>query len=156
MLALVFVCFVSKLRSMIHRNTFRGIQLKGESMWKKLLTTCLLALFGCTQVADNSSQIPVVTEHSDLERHVGKVITIRGRVTNTKIPSIIGVDVESDDPDLRGEIAEATGVLQKWTVTEQQLEETIEKHGMTANRGAGTFYRLKEANSNYMVKVRRP
>jgi len=123
-------------------------------MWKTIFTVCLIQFFAYASYAEDNTIIPILTNQSDLDLYVGKVITIRGKVTNTKIPTIIGVDVRSDAPDLRGEIGEATGTLNKWTVTKEGLEQTIKEKGMFSNRGTGTFYRLKEVSSNLTAHVR--
>lgn len=99
--------------------------------------------------------IPKVTDQSKLDLYIGKIITIRGMVTNTKIPTILGVDVRSDYPDLRDEVGEATGVLIKWTVTKDELDKAIKEKKEFANRGPGTFYRLKEMDSNSTAQVKR-
>ena len=124
-------------------------------MWKIIVPVCLIQFFAYTLYAEDNTNIPIVTNQSDLDLYVGKVITVRGKVTNTKIPTIIGVDVRSDAPDLRGEIGEATGTLYKWTVTKEGLEQTIKEKGIFPNRGLGTFYRLKEVASNLTAQVRR-
>ena len=99
------------------------------------------------------STATVLTSPGQLGTHVGQTVTLRGVVTNTKIPTILGVDVQSDDPDLRGQLAEATGVLQRWVVTPESLAE-LQRNGPVANRGTGTFYRLKAPASDYTAAVR--
>jgi hypothetical protein len=98
-------------------------------------------LLGCQHqhYQADSPQPLLITRHDQVEAAVGKLVTIRGEVTNSKIPTMLGVDVESFDPDLRGQPAQATGVLETWTVTREQLEATQLPF---ANRGPGTFYRL--------------
>ena len=124
---------------------------------KIILTLAVLALFFSKQsLAQNENSIqegfePVIVAHEEeLDDYVGQLITIKGEVSNTKIPQILGVDVASDDPDLRGEFAVATGVLVKWIVTEDEVDNSV------ANRGAGTFYRLTDKESNYEVQVQKP
>jgi len=102
--------------------------------------------FGCTT---QSQQPAVLTDATQLDAHVGNLVTVRGEVTNTKIPTIIGVDVQSFDPDLRGQQAEATGILQRHVVTPEQIAEAN-----YANRGPGVFYRLKDQSSDYLAAVR--
>lgn len=82
----------------------------------------------------------VVTRQEDIAQHIGQVITLRGVVTRTKIPTILGVDVSSDDPDLRDQDAEATGKLIRLVVEESDIAPT------SAHRGAGVFYRLQDLN----------
>jgi hypothetical protein len=92
----------------------------------------------------------IVANEEELDDYVGQLITIKGEVSNTKIPQILGVDVASDTPDLRGEIAIATGILETWFVTEDEVDNTV------ANRGAGTFYRLTDKESKFEVQVQKP
>ena len=91
---------------------------------------------------DDSARIPIITQAGELGAHLGKRIVIRGTVANTKIPTILGVDVQSDDPDLRGQQAEAEGVLAKSVISQAELDAKIAKIGMFAHRGPGTFYRI--------------
>lgn len=91
----------------------------------------------------------VLTNATELDEHVGQLVTIRGVVRNSKIPTIIGVDVRSFDPDLRGQQAEATGILQRHEVTSEDLAEVN-----YANRGPGVFYRLKDEAWDYEATVR--
>jgi hypothetical protein len=108
----------------------------------------LLFIFAISlSVICRSQTVPVIADKSDLDAYIGKIITIKGIVSNTKIPSIIGVDISSDDPDLRGKAAKATGILIKWTVK----AEDVDKYSQ--NRGSGTFYRLKELSSDYDAQV---
>lgn len=95
----------------------------------------------------------LLTSREKIDDNVGKLVTIKGEVTNTKIPSILGIDVESSEPDLRGKAATATGILKKWTVTEEELKKQIEEKGIFANRGAGTFYRLADPKTGVTVQV---
>ena len=91
----------------------------------------------------------VLTDYAELDAHVGELVTVRGEVSNSKIPTILGVDVQSSDPDLRGQQAEATGVLQRSVVTPESLERVDFAH-----RGPGVFYRLKDQDSDYAAPVR--
>jgi len=104
-----------------------------------------------TGSGDSSSAriVAVVTSADQLDQYVGEVITIQGVVSNTKIPTILGVDVGSFDPDLRGQLAQASGLLQKTLVTEEQVAGAD-----SANRGAGTFYRLEEIHSDHEAAAR--
>lgn len=91
----------------------------------------------------------VLTKVAELDEYVGQLVTIRGEVADSKIPTIIGVDVRSFDPDLRGQLAEATGILQRHVVTPEDIAEAN-----YANRGPGVFYRLKDQTSDYEAAVR--
>ncbi len=105
--------------------------------------------------ASHSRSCPTLTDASQLDAHVGEVVILHGNVTNTKIPTIIGVDVESVNPDLRGQPAEATGLLLRWVVTPSDLQkEQDHPELMSANRGPGVFYRLADPHSNETAPVR--
>lgn len=113
-----------------------------------MLRTFVIALvclaFGCTS---QPQRPPVLTNAAQLDAHVGELVTIRGEFMNTKIPTIIGVDVRSYNPDLHGQQAEATGVLQRWVVTPEEIDGG-------PNRGPGVFYRLKDQATNDTAAVR--
>jgi len=94
-----------------------------------------------------------VTRRDQLDGSLGKLVTLEGEVARTKIPTILGVDVRSDSPDLRGKWAMATGVLKKWVVTQEDLGRELAAKGVFAHRGPGTFYRLVEAGSDRDAQV---
>jgi len=102
---------------------------------------------GTTKEVTESNDATIVMDESELPNYIEKLITIKGEVSNTKIPQILGVDIVSDDPDLRGKKAMATGILESWTVKEEDIDP------YSANRGAGTFYRLKDPVSGKTVQV---
>ena len=91
----------------------------------------------------------VITESNinDLENYVGQIITIKGIVENSKIPSLLGVDIENDDSNLEGKMVKATGVLKRTIITE------VDPY--SANRGIGTFYRLVDATTKNTVQVKK-
>jgi hypothetical protein len=91
-----------------------------------------------------------------LSAAVGQTVTLSGVVANSKIATLVGVDVESESPDLRGRAATATGILERTIVTRAELDAAIARNGQFANRGAGTFYRLVDARTKRMVQVRVP
>jgi hypothetical protein len=94
--------------------------------------------------------VAVITDKAEISKYIGKVITIKGVVSNTKISTILGVDVDSDNPDLRGKEAKASGILLQWTVKPEDVDNHIQ------TRGAGTFYRLKDIDSDYNAQVVEP
>jgi len=106
----------------------------------------MLALCGCESRAP---QRPVIIRTADLDAHVGEVVVIRGEVSDTKIPGILGVAVRSDNPDLRGRRAEAIGVLQRYEVSSEEITKAD-----YANQGSGVFYRLKEVDSDREAAVK--
>lgn len=110
-----------------------------------------------TQEAEPTMRQPTVLERrEELDAHLNELVTLRGEVANSKIPTILGVDVSSNEPDLRGQEAEATGILIRWTVTREELDAAIAKHGMFAHRGPGVFYRLKAPDSEADAQVQPP
>lgn len=120
----------------------------------RLLVTALI-IFACSCASDppcsaDSSKVPVLTDTADRDEFIGTLVTIRGKVINSKIPTIIGVDVRSSDPDLRGQQGEATGILERWVVTPEEIEEADYAH-----RGPGVFYRLKDQDSVYAATAHR-
>lgn len=99
--------------------------------------------------------LPVITHRDHLDEYVGQLVMVRGVVTPTKIPTIIGVDVCSDSPDLRGQLAIAVGILHRWVVTQEALDRQIAERGTFAHRGPGTFYRVLDPNSGHTAQVQR-
>ena len=114
-----------------------------------ILAVLATGFFGCSQ----GRQV-VITNANQLDSHVGQVVTLRGQVTNTKTPTILGVYVSSNSPDLRGQLAEATGLLEKRTVTQEAINNADAIAGPIQNDGPGIKYRLfdpktqKEAHVN--------
>lgn len=130
-------------------NRLRGADELVVRATMKTLLVCLLTCFlvGCN--ATTQRQPAVLTSADQVDDHVGEIVTIRGEVSNTKIAMIIGVDVQSSNPDLRGQRAEATGLLRCYVVTTEQVA-----NAKYANRGPGVFYRLKDVDSDYVAPVR--
>lgn len=131
---------------------FRTALINSPNMRKiclSLFTFLILTNFCISQEVVFNDSSEIINVNLQLDKYLGKLITIKGLVSNTKIPTIIGVDIVSEDPDLRGEYAFATGVLQKSLVTDDE----IDKH--SANRGAGTFYILIDPNTNSAVQVQK-
>jgi hypothetical protein len=95
----------------------------------------------------------VVTNADELDKYVGKLITLRGEVSNSKVPTILGVDVSSDEPDLRGQTAQATGILQRSIVTQEEIDARIAAEGQFAHRGPGTFYSLVNEDGSGLAPV---
>jgi hypothetical protein len=124
---------------------------------KAIFLTLSLVWFTGTfcRAGDSTNEVPIITERTNVMKHVGEKITIIGKVSNTVIPQILGVDVFSYDPNLRGKIAQATGVLERSELTQAQISE-MNRIGIN-NRGAGVFYRLRdEKNRNHEARVEAP
>ncbi len=72
---------------------------------------------------------------------VGDLVTLRGTMSRTRIPTLLGVDVAegSAEPE---QLAEASGWLERDDVTQAEIDARVAREGQYAHRGAGTFYRL--------------
>lgn len=113
----------------------------------------VIASFGCYYgaVAQTKSQLNIVSDTlisgSNLDLYIDKLVTIKGEVSLTKIPRIIGVDVDGSEEFTEGSCRIATGILQKTIVLEKDISP------YSQNRGAGTFFRLKAVDSDMDAKV---
>jgi hypothetical protein len=96
---------------------------------------------------DSLEVVAIVTSAEDIPQYDGQIITIRGLMTNTKLPTVLGVDVREGDPDHRGQFVQATGQLRKSIVSEEQVLSMRER--MIAHRGAGVFYHLYDFETKY-------
>ena len=120
--------------------------------------SCILVALTIAGCAQHSAAEPiVVTEASNpsqRESLVGKHVKLVGTVINSKIPTIMGVDVEMpSEPiagstgrtviDLRGKKATAEGILRREVVT--SVPEGA------AHRGTGTFYWLADVKTGKMA-----
>jgi len=95
----------------------------------------------------------IITHPNDLGSAIGLLVTLRGVVSESKIPTLLGVDVTSDEPDLRGKPGEATGLLEMSTVTQEELDREQLRRGTLPTRGPGSYYRLVDPNSGWTVQV---
>ena len=95
----------------------------------------------------------VITSSADLASHVGQRVTLRGTVENSRVANLVGADVESESPDLRGQPAIAEGVLEKIVITQEEVDRN-NANGQVAQRGPGTYYRLVDGGK--LAQVRRP
>ncbi len=80
-------------------------------------------------------KMDTIYEVTDLHKYVGQDVTLIGEVRNSKIPTLNGVDIQ--DESVRGKRIIVTGVLIETVVKEKDVDP------FSANRGAGTFYNLK-------------
>ena len=124
-------------------------------MKKTVFSLCLLVFCFYASVITADSHVPVITSQMNIDAYIGQVISIKGEVANTKIPTIFGIDVKSDSPNLRGKVGIATGILEKWIITGEELERRMEEKGMFPHRGPGVYYRLKEVDTGHTAQVRR-
>jgi len=95
----------------------------------------------------------LITRQSDLDGVVDKRVTLQGTVENSRIATLLGVDVASESPDLRGRAALATGILHRYVVTQESLDRETAEHGQFAHRGPGTYYRLIDEKSGQLAQV---
>ena len=93
--------------------------------------------------------VPVLTSADDLDKYIGRLVAVRGTVSNTKLQCIVGVFVDApDDLRTRETDAYAVGILGKWTVTEAEFrkwQDDARKQGNrigVAHPGPGVYYSL--------------
>lgn len=125
----------------------------GELLSLDIIFALAVAICDRLGKAEAETTIPVLTNGNNIDQYIGQMVTLKGRVTNTKIASIFDIDVESCDPDLRGSEAEVTGILHKEIITEDALNKKYEETGLFANRGPGVFYSLRRPDSSLLSHV---
>ena len=97
--------------------------------------------------------VPLVLEGNvDLEPFVGQTVTVRGKVTGAKMPTLAGVDVALAHGVEPGQSVEATGELRRSVLTEVDHRELM-KDGPVATRGPGTYYSLYVPDTSQLVKA---
>jgi len=119
-----------------------------------LLAACGGFSVGCSSRtgpgAKNTSKeraVPVVlTNPRDRQAHVGKTVTVVGKQTRTKIPTVCDVDVDGAY-DLSDKLVEATGVLERRVVPKRTGGPIV------ASRGPGTYYRLVDPKTKRLAKT---
>jgi hypothetical protein len=97
---------------------------------------------------------PLIEDEAALAGAAGTLVTLRGELTRTKIPTLLGVDVDPGSAD-GGDRVEATGWLESTTVTQAELDAKIAEHGQFAHRGAGTFRRLVAPDRQGLARAQR-
>jgi hypothetical protein len=122
-------------------------------MFFRVTTVSLLvaSFTGCTGRYVDPLGRPLVDSVEAVKSFEGKAVRLVGEVSNTKIPQIHGVDVSSDNPDLRGQQAEAYGVLRRFVVSETEALEMDQK--LVAHRGAGTYWVLENPKTKAPSQV---
>ncbi len=112
-----------------------------------LFLICIFFAIGCNSVGEKSEKASVLTSIANLEAYVGQKITIMGKISNTKTPQILGIDIDYTGDTYTPKTGKATGILVKTIV----LKDTsgIQK----ASRGAGTFYRLQSLDGDFIAKA---
>ncbi|GAB4421601.1 MAG: hypothetical protein OHK0039_36640 [Bacteroidia bacterium] len=61
--------------------------------------------------------MPLLYATDELEAWLNKQVTLQGEVSRSKVATLLGVEVCSDNPDLHGQQARATGVLRRYTTS---------------------------------------
>jgi hypothetical protein len=100
--------------------------------------------------------IPVLQGTSDKRNYVGRLVTVRGQYQRTKPPMIRGIEVgRSATFDLAGRRVQATGILEKQTITQKDIERQRERFDGQpfAHRGPGTYYLLRAVHSGRKAPV---
>jgi len=92
---------------------------------------------------------PIIDDAADVAGHLGEVVTLRGVVARSKVATLLGVDVASDDPDLRGQPASATGRLEAFDAPDPMADGVIR-----AGRAAGRYLRLVDPATGGLAAVR--
>lgn len=132
----------------------RMLAVKTESRWYALPYPDAYHLISAdlnTEPHVDEEVLPLLTfpDHRDL--FVGREVRIRGTMSDTKQTQIIGVYVETPaNADLRGQVAEAVGVLECWEDTEEQLEQAERQYGAIQSAGPGVHYRLFDRDRGSM------
>lgn len=90
----------------------------------------------------------IVGPEDELSSFVGKLITIRGEYIHRKIPYIMNVQVGRYPLKREGDKIEATGILISHSLSEENANKA---RYLYPNIKAGTFYFLKEPNSDEMA-----
>ena len=95
--------------------------------------------------------IPILTSKDQKENYVGQVVAIRGPVGNSKIPHIIGIEVNGGHklPD-----AFAIGMLAKFVTTKDEWDYQRHPVGVAGAFGPGTKYTLYSSTSGSIAKAK--
>jgi hypothetical protein len=106
-------------------------------------------------------EVPVITSADDLDKYVGRLVAVQGVVSNTKLPTIIGVWIARPPDELTEREAFAVGILTKFVVTEadyKKMQDEARKRGNLvgiAHPGPGVYYQLY-ADLNWKKAEARP
>ncbi|MEJ7600469.1 MAG: hypothetical protein WKG01_21350 [Kofleriaceae bacterium] len=103
--------------------------------WLPLIASCA-PRDGAQVIAADPCQ--VITDRGALASCVGKRVTLRGTISRTKSPGILGVDVDAPYA-LADQLGEATGTLESYTIEPQPPGELVR-----ASKGPGTYYALRD------------
>jgi hypothetical protein len=120
-------------------------------MWRSFLWFPLVSTCGHSSDPPASVSAPceTLTDRSQLAGCVGKRVTLRGVVSRSKIPSILGVDVDAEY-ELSDRLGEATGTLATYMIFEQDPNDQI----VRASKSPGTYYALHALDGNGLAKAK--
>jgi hypothetical protein len=90
--------------------------------------------------------IPIITQSGRLDAVVGKVVTLVGVQTRTKVPMVLGADVDGDDA-LSEKRVRVTGRIEKH---EQKGPPMVD--GMIAAGREGTSYSVIDPKTGHLAK----
>ena len=110
-----------------------------------LLVTGLLT--GCAQKAGGvpTSGMVMMTAPLSWEPYIGAEVQLIGKVSRTKVPTILGVEIDPRDVE-PGERASAVGVVDAVIVPDRDPADPP-----VASRGPGTYYRLINPKTNKLA-----
>jgi hypothetical protein len=121
---------------------------------RPLRALVLLTLAACWSEVELSNPV-LLTREEQRESSVGHAVTLQGVVSQSKIATLVGVEVDAGD--LRGKPAVATGWLRKHVVTQEDLDREEKKRGgVFAHPGPGTYYYLADADGRLVRATSAP
>jgi hypothetical protein len=111
-----------------------------------------------TATEQDASPTPIViTQADDIPRHLGKIVTLRGQQTRSKIPYVLGIVVDGDDR-LADEIVEVTGRLGSYETTQAEVDafdaRQREQPFAAPRPAVGTHYTLSDPATGEACKSR--
>ncbi len=89
-----------------------------------------------------------ITDPEQRDAAVGERVTIVGVQARTKVPTVLGVDIDGEY-ELSEQRVTATGVLERYVVKPRPPDAPA-----IAWRGPGTFYRLVDPETGRLAKTR--
>lgn len=105
----------------------------------------ITALLGC---AGHTHRYPIlITQPTEVADHVGKVVLLRGVVTNSKIPTINGVEVDAPKYPEPDRVVEVMGRLDRYRIESSSDELPV------ATRPPGVYYRLVDTSTGKLIEV---
>ena len=106
----------------------------------------VITLFGCSDRAaekSNSDEEPVVIDKQldDYDAYVGHLVILKGTVTNSKHPYLLGIGCWELDRH-RNKKVTVLGRISKTIITEKDAEKMLRE--WIANEGTSVFYELDD------------